>query len=232
LQCCYREQLAYNLYARFREPKLYRMAVKGDWDEIPARCNSHPKEAAFRHKYAPYDTALHRLLRPAEMGCLGDLDETTLAEMDKMRYAAVQALLAAHRPAATLQDAFGRTPLHLACMDWQACGIETIAALVEANPKATTIVDVEKRTPLHFLVARHESIPVELLQLLMTYGPEAVSMEDAVRETPLDIVERRKDEMQSTENILELLQSVPKESRRRESDQTRATSRSFSEGSK
>lgn len=40
LHCCYREQLAYSLYGIFREPKLFRLAVRGDWDEIPNRCHS------------------------------------------------------------------------------------------------------------------------------------------------------------------------------------------------
>jgi hypothetical protein len=74
LQCCYREQVAYKLYSTFREPALYRMALLGDWEKVPSRCVSHPKEATFVHKYAPNDTALHRILR-TELGEMSCLDE-------------------------------------------------------------------------------------------------------------------------------------------------------------
>ena len=63
IQCCYREQLGYAVYRTFYEPKLYRLAATGEWDSIPRRCQTHPAEASFQHKYPPQDTALHRIVR-------------------------------------------------------------------------------------------------------------------------------------------------------------------------
>lgn len=210
LQCCYREQLGYALYAKFREPKLFRMTVTGDWDKIPARCRTHPKEASFVHKYPPSDTALHRLLRP-----VGDcmellLDEGTASQMNQMKLAAVGALLEANRQAASTADSFGRTPLHLACMDVnQGGGCDAASMILDVNPLAATVVDLEKRTPLHFLLARNNGIPLDLLQKLLKQSPAAVFQQDVVGDTPVDIVEQRKDEIENATQVLAILRAVP-----------------------
>jgi hypothetical protein len=122
VQCCYREQVAYAWYARFREPRLYRHVVSGDWDLIPARCRSHPHEAAFVHKYAPNDTPLHRLLKQSSLSPSATCETTTTDDvwqqrLEEWKRAAVEAMLRADRKAAFRRDALGRTPLHLACMD-------------------------------------------------------------------------------------------------------------------
>lgn len=225
LQCCYREQLGYALYAKFREPKLFRMAVTGDWDLIPARCMSHPKEAAFVHKYPPADTALHRILRPAltaaetttTCGSTTDdqqlqlaLDRDTLEQMSNLKLAAVVALLEANRQAAALPDSFGRTPLHLACMDVVGGGAAAAAAILAVNPVAVTVTDsAEQRTPLHFLVARNSSIPLDLLNQLIECCPTAVFRQDIVGDTPIDIVEQRGDEIDNAAEVLEILKAIP-----------------------
>lgn len=137
LHCCYREQFAYALYAKFRQPKLYRMAENGDWERIPARCASHPKEAAFVHKYPPNDTPLHRILRPlssssttSSSGCeennsdvLDHMDDdTAVQQMLHWKMEAVIALINAYPSCVHVRDSFGRNPLHLACMDMKGGG--------------------------------------------------------------------------------------------------------------
>jgi len=214
LQCCYREQLSYALYSKFREPKLFHLVVKGDWDLIPARCQNHPKEAQFVHKYAPHDTALHRLLRgpsACELDC--QLDAETVYQMNQMKLTAVKALLEANRLAAVQQDSFGRTPLHLACMEGDDDG-SIAATILEINPAAAVVVDNELRTPLHFLVARSSgTINAALVQELVTQYPGAIFRQDAVGDTVLDLVQQRAHELENADEIMELLKSVPDERR-------------------
>lgn len=207
LQCCYREQIAYSIYTKFREPKLYRMAAKGEWDLIPERCRTCPKEAEFRHKYPPNDTALHRLLKSSELESTLDLDSETRTEMGKIKLKAIESILVASRSAATISDSFGKTPLHYACMDLGAsASIETIRMIAEANPAAAVSQDSEERTPLHILVARNDDrISKELVDLLR--GPKGLTLEvqDQLKETPWDVVNRRADEMENGDELLELL---------------------------
>ena len=208
--CCYREQLGYAWYATFREPRLFRMVVAGDWDLVPARCRSHPKEAAFVHKYPPADTALHRILRPT-LTCEWDAD--TWEKMNDLRVAAVVALLEAHPPAAIVRDSFGRTPLHWACMNvdttWSKGGGQAARIIAETNPDAVSMVDSEQRTALHALVARcHGAIPLDLLSLLLSRDPSVVDQKDVVGDTPLDIVQRRWTELPNAKAVLDILQTT------------------------
>jgi ankyrin repeat protein len=224
MHCCYREQLAFSLYSKFREPRLYRAAGNmEDWDSIPARCQSHPKEALFQHKFAPNDTALHRIFRVVPIPVCNEYEcQITRLDpaIDEQRLRAVSALLAANQQAAAIQDAFLRTPLHLACMDLSSgsstssTGTAAAAALIlENDPGIACITDVEKRTPLHFLLARNDEIPMPFLQALIQHGPAAVRMADAVGETPIDIVVRRTKEIAHAEIILEMLQNLSREQR-------------------
>jgi hypothetical protein len=190
--CCYREQVAYALYSTFREPKLYRMAANGNWDLIPARCCSHPKEVAFVHKYAPNDTVLHRLLRPSsctnqqphhsvkqekdqsvDVATIIDEESSVLQhEIDQMKLAAAAALLDTDPEIATRPDAFGRTPLHLVCSDAHFSDInQAICQLLlptASHPSAAHAMllakDVEGRTPVHALLLRTSpsQSPIEL----------------------------------------------------------------------
>jgi hypothetical protein len=230
--CCYREQLAFSLYSTFREPRLYRAAGHTqDWDSIPARCKSHPKEALFQHKFAPNDTALHRIFRvvtavPVPVcSKYNECDDPTRLDdlvVEEQKLKAVAALLAANQQAAATQDAFLRTPLHLACMELSSStstpsssssssGTAAAAAflILENNPGVACITDVEKRTPLHFLLARNDEIPIPFLQALIQHGPAAIHMADAVGETPISIVVRRTKEIANAAIILEMLQKVP-----------------------
>ena len=207
LQCCYREQVAYALYARFKCPKMYKYAQSGDWDLIPARCQSHPKEASFVNKYAPNDTPLHRLLR---YDCTRQVitDATTLAQMQAWKLQAVQALLKADRQTAAQPDALGRNPLHLACCDDSA--VSVAMEICRVNPRAAGMPDrVDQRTPLHYLVARGEGeIPLSLLRLLVETFPEAVRWPDVTGDTPLAIVENRREEISNAEAVLEILRAA------------------------
>lgn len=204
--CCYREQLAFSLYTTFQEPKLYRMAARGEWDLIPARCISHPKEAEFRHKYAPNETTLHRLLRTVEFETSLDLDDSAMSEMGLIKLNAVRAILAANRACAMVRDSFGKTPLHYACMSANAsAGKETIQAIVEANPAACSLQDNEGRTPLHYLVARNDVIPRCVVKLLLDPCSLPLETKDMMKETPLEILLRRRDEIVHVDGLIKIL---------------------------
>ena len=120
---CVFQQSSYALYTTFYVPKLYRYVYNGKWHKIPSRCKTHPREAKFIHRYAPRDTALHRILRPPDL-CSTEYkqfhattDPDTKDEIDKLRSNVVRALIEANPSITVTADCFGRTPLHLACMD-------------------------------------------------------------------------------------------------------------------
>lgn len=189
VQCCYREQLKYTLYSALCEPKLYRMAVNGQWDRIPLRCDSHPKEATFVHKYSPYDTALHRILGVV-------LNEEYDEYHHSLKRSAASAVLKAHPAALAIANTFGRTPLHLACMDAHD-GPELISNfIVDGYPGACSMRDVEQRTPLHhWCSVLHIHNNVEMVQnvtfMLVEQYPDALLATDLTGETPRDIAIRR-----------------------------------------
>lgn len=216
LHCCYREQVAYAFYERFRLPKLYKYASSGDWDLIPARCRSHPKEAAYVHKYAPNDTALHRLLRHSTR-CA---DDTTRQFMQEWKRQAVESLLQAGPNATTVTDAFGRTALHIVCMELYVTSDEqdkmtdnsdsAIAIrIADANRHVVQLTDtIEGRCPLHYLMARHDHIPLLLLSKLLEYAPHSIALKDATSETPFDIFRRREKEISNSSEVKQILSSV------------------------
>lgn len=218
LHCCYREQVAYAFYERFRLPKLYKYASSGDWDLIPARCRSHPKEASYVHKYAPNDTALHRLLRHSTH-CA---DEATRQYMQEWKRQAVESLLQACPVATSITDAFGRTALHIVCMELSVTSeqdetnenSDTAIAIriADGNRHAAQLTDtIEGRSPLHYLLARHDHIPLMLLSKLLDYAPQAITLKDTTSETPFDIFRRREKEISNSTEILRLLTSIEAE---------------------
>ena len=214
LQCCYREQVAFKLYSTFREPSLYRMALTGNWDLIPSRCTSHPKEASFVHKYAPNDTALHRILR-TELRQISCVDDNGRSKLVQWKFQAVAALLEANRDLTTMRDSFGRTPLHLACMFYDDMDDNAVSTLlVQSDASALMMQDVEGRTPLHLLLMQGSASP-ELVKIMIEACPAVVGMEDAVRETPLDVCMRQATSIRSSgaagdgEALLQMLKSVP-----------------------
>lgn len=208
VQCCYRESLRYTLYSVLHEPKLYRLAVSGQWDRIPDRCANYPKEASFVHKYPPSDTALHRIL---EVVLTDDEKEEDEENLHTLKRNAARAVFHAYPAALAVANAFGRTPLHLACMDPHPSSAELAVDFVSSYPRAAAGTDVEQRTPLHHWCSiLHKMIPnVETVEkviiLLLEQNPDTVNAKDMAGETPIDIAQRRS-KGQCPDRILTLLQ--------------------------
>jgi len=201
-ECCLRERCKYALYSRFKEPRLYKYAVNGNWDLIPQRAKSHPNEAQFVHAFGSQDTPLHCILKSRAL----DLDIQAQRALDRLKFQAVTALLLVYQGAALTKNAFGRTPLHLACMDVLNVGEGVAQAILDANPWAASVQDMEGRSPLHYLVARNDRIPFSLLTNLISVCPEALEIKDSTKETPIDIVILRGDEIEDAAQILEFIQ--------------------------
>lgn len=153
---CVVQQSLYLFYTKFRVPKLYRYVDQGKWHKIPSRCMRYPHEAHFVHRYPPYDTALHRLLRTPDVRSteykqfLVNLDPEIKAEMNQLRIKAILALIQANPSIVSITDWFGQTPLHLACINAE-CTKGTAEILLDAYPKAALIQDKSGKTPLHYL---------------------------------------------------------------------------------
>jgi hypothetical protein len=219
-ECCQRERYAYALYNRFKVPKLYKYASNGDWDKIPQRCQSHPREVKFVHYYAPSDTALHRLLSltvttattnspslDTSSSVEWTIDIETRRHIEQVKLNAVMAMLRTDRWVASIRDTFGRTPLHVACMDLGMCGDECANYILEAYPKAAGILDIEGRTPLHYLVGRNDDIYHKFLVKLIVAFPGALQIPDNVQETPLQIVMQRGNELRNVDKVMEILKT-------------------------
>ncbi|KAG7374104.1 ankyrin repeat domain protein [Nitzschia inconspicua] len=220
---CYQDNFSFALYNRFRTPKLYRLATNGEWDQIPARCKNHPKEAQFIHKYAPMDTALHRILRTEScQTCPPEMKQNIY----EMKLDAVKALLEANPVQASTADTFQRTPLHWACMDAESNDVQTggdddehgdhisestlgsgsvLLELLDHAPQAVKKVDIERRIPLHYLLARNDEIPLRLLAKMVALYPDSLTVKDEVGETPLDILQSRKEEIPNMEEVIKTL---------------------------
>ena len=203
-ECCRAEKIKFAIYSKFREPRLYKYAARGDWDLVPKRCATHPKEASFVHKYPPGDTALHRILRASSV----EIDNSAQRQqIEELKLRAVSALLSANPQAASQPDTFGRTPLHLACMDIENCGEAVAYMLVESCRKGVSRKDMEGRTPLHYLIGRSRDVPLALLGKMVTIAPQILTMQDAAKETPLDIANERSDEIEDVERVLHFLKT-------------------------
>lgn len=201
--CCRLERYKYALYTKFKEPRLYRLAAKGNWGPIPQRCQSHSKEAEFIHRYAPSDTALHQILRFPSLE-LGDTESSKMMETTKEN--AIESLIATYPAITSIKDSFGRMPLHLACMNIETCGQVSFDQILKAYPQAASHQDMEGRSPLHYLLARNDIIPEGILSKLVVTCPAALEMRDLVKETPIDLVESRRDEIENADLILKQLQ--------------------------
>jgi hypothetical protein len=224
-ECCQRERYAYALYNRFKVPKLYKYASNGDWDKIPQRCQSHPREVKFVHYYAPSDTALHRILSltvtsiaatttsssssdpDAASSVEWTVDVETRRHIEQVKLNAVMAMLRADRWVASIRDTFGRTPLHVVCMDLGLCGDECAKCILEACPMAAEMTDIEGRTPLHYLVGRNDDVLYGFLTNLIVAFPRALQIQDNVHETPLKIVMQRINEIKNVDKVIEILKT-------------------------
>jgi hypothetical protein len=157
----------------------------------------------FQHALGAQDTSLHVILKAPN----SDVQCPTQQTVDQVKLQAVSAILSAHRQAASTKNAFGRTPLHLACMDLSYCGEAVAHMILDTNALAASVQDVEGRSPLHYLVARNDEIPLELLTKLIFLCPDALGMADSVNETPLDIVTLRGEEIKDAAHIFTVMQT-------------------------
>jgi len=139
-QCCVWDSYKYNLYTKFREPKLYRYAAQGDWDLIPQRCKTHPKEATFVHKYAPMDTPLNRLLEQ------DDSCNILLMLMER-------APQAVH-----MVDIERRTPLHYLVARNERIPLKFLAKMVALCPEALSVKDEVGETPVDIIQSRKDEL--------------------------------------------------------------------------
>jgi hypothetical protein len=206
----YKERVTFALYSKFQVPKLYRYAAHGEWDKIPARCKSHPKEVVFHYKYALCDTPLHALLRPmiTEDSVRTKWDEENLKSFDALQLEAVVAMLETNAKAAAEVDNLGRTPLHLACMSCDERNVEIVFTIAHHYPKAVLIHDVDCRTPLHYLMARCNNVTLPTLKALLNVFSDAINVEDVTGETPLDILERRHNEILNYDKVHEVFEKL------------------------
>lgn len=187
---CIVQNSVYSIYTRFQVPKLYRYVHEGKWQKIPRRCKTRPREAKFVHKYAPCDTALHRLLRaPDESWTERFLQTTNPAlqnEIAQLRLEAICALVEANPSIVSTPDCFGRTPLHLACINREYSeGAAEI--LLGACPAAASIHDTFGKTPLQYLLAEEQHVPPSLIQKFITVTPNALMVSDRRVRMPVDI---------------------------------------------
>jgi len=199
MQCCYREQVAYAIYARFRLPKLYQYAGNmARWEHIPARCASHPQEMLFVNKYPPHDTALHQVVRQ-NLDCVTkDVKE----QLDEWKAKAIESLLS--KKTASQVDGLGRLPLHVACMTMDE---DSIRRLVNEYPEGCLVQDrVDKRTPLHYLLARWEGeLPLKIIHA-MIHDTQILQIQDLTKERPFDVVVRRLEPIGNRKEAIDVLE--------------------------
>jgi len=197
----------YSFYTRFKVPKLYSYVYKGKWHKIPSRCKNHPREAKFIHRYAPCDTALHRLLRPPGLcspeyeNFLSTTDPAMQDEIAQLRLKAVRALVKANPSIISTPDCFGRTPLHLACINVQYSK-GTAELLLDACPAASLIQDTSGKTPLHYLLTEGQHVPSILIEEFVAAAPNTLTMADRKGRTPIDIAKLNGEQSDSLKKLL------------------------------
>lgn len=205
----------YAVYRKWGVPKLFRMADRGEWDAIPERARKYPKEASFIHKYAPQDGPLHRLLRPLHVPCpisfsyeedpfyknsTDILTEEEVIELEEKKKLmndpvvaellldAVTAIVEANPVAASKPNTFGRTPLHLACMELTGPRAQAASYLIRHTPMTTIAIDCGGSTPLHFLLGNPiNDIPEALISQYLKADPSALERHNRCGLTPLDV---------------------------------------------
>lgn len=203
---CIIRQGLYTIYTRVQVPKLYRYVYEGKWHKIPLRCKTHPRETKFIHRYAPCDTALHRLLRPPEPHSeeyeefLRNTKPDMQAEIVQLRLRAVCALMEANPPMLLTPDCFGQTPLHLACVNVEYT-MGAAEMLLNACPRAALIQDTSGKTPLHYLISGDQNVPTHLIEMFVKTAPEALKSADRRGLTPVDIAKLKAEKSDSLLNL-------------------------------
>jgi len=180
LECQVRESRM-NFYMKWREPKLYRYAVRAEYDKIAERCQKYPhrakKEAIFRHEYAPNQTALHRVLEPLFLQALPGKSPL------EARHKAAEALLKAGPDSALLPCVFGTTPLMMVCIDPDSY-LPDLEMLLASCPSTASCTELKGRTALHYACMNNRS-NARMIRKLLEVCPESVSVVDKDGRSPL-----------------------------------------------
>eukprot|EP00567_Pseudictyota_dubia_P012357 CAMPEP_0197444046 /NCGR_PEP_ID=MMETSP1175-20131217/9628_1 /TAXON_ID=1003142 /ORGANISM="Triceratium dubium, Strain CCMP147" /LENGTH=406 /DNA_ID=CAMNT_0042974765 /DNA_START=70 /DNA_END=1290 /DNA_ORIENTATION=+ len=142
---------------------LHELLDEGEninWDAVADRLRTHPHEASEwgRRFPSPLELALRKDSPPPEP-------------------TAIRALIEAHSDALQQVDEFGRSVLHVACVD--GARPEIARVLLDAKPDLASQRTVDGWIPLHF--ARCE----EMARLLICAFPTGVSVEDHAGRIPL-----------------------------------------------
>jgi hypothetical protein len=211
------------IYQRCCVPRLFRYADQGHWDKIPHRASMAPREAKFVHRYAPAETALHRVVRslrviscqevtnafangqnnqtPPQTDSNEDSREPETAEetvteneeFGNLMLAAIGSILKAYPAAASIPNMFGRTAMHLVCMDLSPARKEAALLLLEHSPQTVKEIDHFGRTPLHYVLDQQQNsitsnLSLELVRSILLHDPKALQQCDTSKETPYDLL--------------------------------------------
>lgn len=109
--------------------------------------------------------------------------------------AAVEAILKSQPEVLEIGDLFGRTPLHVACMQpLSGARVQVALLLLRQAPVVLTRADRQGQTPLHHLVTEARvdgDLPLELLYEMAQGDLDALSRRDTSGDSVLDIAARR-----------------------------------------
>ena len=98
----------------------------------------------------------------------------------------IQVVLATNPESAMIEDAFGRTPLHVS-VDRDHPRLDTTKQLIETYPEALSKRDKSGRLPLHIAVDRQE-VNVEVVKLLLSRDTSAALSKRGVGRLPIHYV--------------------------------------------
>jgi len=212
---------AYNLYRRFGVPRLFRYADLGQWDKIPdhvaglrnRRRGRHPgagrdvDDILWKHRYAPADTALHRLVRSlvtsgdhtrrrsARKNSDDDDNKEDDGACDDCRSRATGSSSSGssttksnrrrRRHATETTSTFVEDDANAG--KWLLGAIESI---LEANSNAATVANLFGQLPLHLAcmnptIASQTCFRGRIVLLLVRHAPETASVTDKFGKTPL-----------------------------------------------
>lgn len=155
---------------KWKRPLLYNLTSELIWPDAISRARTHPEEVAWRDGNG--GTALH-------YSCRFHNAHDVVKEMIKSQDSA-----------ATIQDKFGYTPLHVAC--WN--GSSTIVQILVGdfgNAAAAAVVDKDGRTPLHLACSSYPAATVDTIEVLIEANPDALMAKDAQGHTPLSLLCQR-----------------------------------------
>jgi len=115
------------------------------------------------------------------------MDDPGVAEM---MLQAIRAIAEAHPSSVAKTNMFGRTPLHLACMDLTFSRAQAAEYLIRHTPMITQLTDHTGSTALHYLMENQDASTVIPHSLLLNYlqaDPQALERCNKSGFTPLDL---------------------------------------------